>query len=274
MNYGRDLHRQNIPLAEETVLLVHQLEAYRADSQPWTDQLTDDTLALIHCICRKYEPLFATKRPATSTAAPAGRNLRSRSRATSASAASTSPTESLAERVVYPPDWPIDRSCLNQAANRLHGLSVHLTSAPAYISGAKAFIESLPVRTIGRPLGPRVNKPRSELVISLSSSSPFVNAPRNDQAASTTEKPSTETSQSPPETSQPLTGTNLSSLRPSPPPEDTSSPPPQSRPPSEIPSSGSASPASTPSSSTESVPRYAPDVASTSIPPRNQHHAR
>ncbi|OJD10826.1 hypothetical protein AJ78_08262 [Emergomyces pasteurianus Ep9510] len=267
MNSGRDLHRQNTPLTEETVLLAYQLEAYRADSQPWTDQLTDDTLALIHCICRNYEPRFATKQPTTSTTASAGRNLCSRSRAMSAaavpaaaSASSTSEPFS-EERVVYPPDWPIDRSCLNQAVSRLHGLFIHLTSAPVYISGAKAFIESLSVRTIERSLGSKVNKPRSELVISPSFSSSFINAPRNDQTAPSTKRPSTETNQSPVETSQPPSGTNPPPSRPSRSSENTSSPPSQNRPLSKNPSSDSAPPVSTSSGSTELVSCFAPDVA-------------
>ncbi|OJD11126.1 hypothetical protein AJ78_08038 [Emergomyces pasteurianus Ep9510] len=216
MNCGRDLHRQNTPLTEETVLLAHQLEAYRADSQPWTDQLTDDTLALIHCICWNYKLQFATRRSTTSVAALIEQNLH---------------------------------------INKLHSLFVNLTSAPAYINGAKAYIESLSVRTIGRSLGLKTNKPHSQLVISFSSSSFFVNASRNDQAALSTEVSSTETNQPLPEARQSSSGTSQPSSRPSPSPKDR--PTPEGRSLSE-----SASPASTLLGLTESIScGYASDVA-------------
>ncbi|OJD20690.1 hypothetical protein ACJ73_07976, partial [Blastomyces percursus] len=166
MNYGRDLHRQNIPLAEEAVILAHQLQAYRADSQPWVDQLTDETLALLHCIYRNYEPKQPPTEQSLSTLPTGRRNLRSKTR----SAAPETPSG----QIVYSPDWPIDRSCLNKAVNKLHGLTRTLTSTPAYIEGANVYIGSLSVRTIERLLGPKTNKTPSRLVISASSSSPSV----------------------------------------------------------------------------------------------------
>jgi len=150
------------PIPNSGIELAFQFQAFRADN-PHVIGFDGATLDLIGFIYTHYPVPHSTISPFYRSVAPEICPLRL--------------GENLPHPLVYPLDWPIDRSSLSQAVrNFLSNVESHLNTFPAFVNWrTKQPVRPYIPNALGRPRTKRTRRGKSEpLPLDLPSELPFI----------------------------------------------------------------------------------------------------